>query len=308
MAEDKNQINNPHDTGFKHLLKSKKAFIQLLRSFIKGGWANQVDEVDLILLDKTFILQDFQNKEADIVYQAKIKDRDVIFYVLLEHQSTVDFQMPYRLLLYMTEIWRDIMKNTEASIAEGKDFCLPAIVPIVLYNGENKWTVPLNFKKYLNGYELFGDNVLDFRYSLVNVHEYDENELLELENLLGTVFLLDQCKNFLEIIKYLKKLTKIISKLNKNEFRLFVAWAKNILTRTLSSKQKEKVVQILDKANPEEVEEMISNVERVLKKSHEDAKKESRKEIAKNMLKKGYKTEEIIEITNLSKEEIEELK
>nr|WP_277397855.1 Rpn family recombination-promoting nuclease/putative transposase [Natranaerofaba carboxydovora] len=250
-----------------------------------------------------------------MVYKAKIKDRDVIFYVLLELQSTVDFQMPYRLLLYMTEIWRDIIKNTDPQKAARKDFRLPVIVPIVLYNGENKWTVPLNFKEYLNGSELFGEHVLDFKYSLVNVRQYDENELLELENLLGTVFLLDQCKNFLEIIKALKKLAKIISKLNKVEFRLFVTWAKNILTRTLSPKQKEKVVEILDKANPEEVEEMISNVERVIKKTLADAKKEGKKEaekeskrkIAKNMLKKGYKIEEIIEITNLSKEEIEEL-
>ena len=251
MSENNNQVDKPHDTGYRYLLKSKKAFVQLLRSFIKGGWAKQVDEADLFLLDKSFILQDFQNKEADIVYQAKIKDRDVIFYVLLELQSSVDFQMPYRLLLYMTEIWRDIMKNTEAKTAERKDFRLPVIVPIVLYNGENKWTAPLNFKEYLNGYELFGEHVLDFRYSLVNVHEYDEDELLELENLLGAVFLLDQCKNFIEIIKCLKKLAKILGKLNKVEFRLFVTWAKNTLTRFMSPKQKEKVIEILDKAGPE---------------------------------------------------------
>ena len=57
-----------------------------------------------------------------------------------------------------------------------------------------------------------------------------------------------------------------------------------------------------------EVEERISNVEKVLKRTYEEAIKGSWKEVAKNMLKKGYKTEEIIEITNLSKEEIEELK
>ena len=165
----------------------------------------------------------------------------------------------------MTEIWRDIMKNTEANIAEKKDFRLPVIVPIVLYNGENKWTAPLNFKEYLNGYELFGEHVLDFRYSLVNVHEYNEDELLELENLLGAVFLLDQCKNFIELITRLKKLAKIISKMNKNEFNLFVTWAKNTLTRILSPKQRKKFVEILENANPGEVEEMITNVERVLK-------------------------------------------
>ena len=53
---------------------------------------------------------------------------------------------------------------------------------------------------------------------------------------------------------------------------------------------------------------MISNVERVLKKSHEDAKKESRKEVAKMMLEDNKDIEEIKKYTSLTKEEIEELK
>lgn len=55
---------------------------------------------------------------------------DVCFY-LLELQSTVDFQMPYRLLLYMVEIWRTVLKDTDAKEAARKNFKLPAIVPCV---------------------------------------------------------------------------------------------------------------------------------------------------------------------------------
>jgi glycerol-3-phosphate dehydrogenase len=35
----------------------------------------------------------------------RTKDQDVIFCILMELQSTVDFLMPYRLLLYQVEIW-----------------------------------------------------------------------------------------------------------------------------------------------------------------------------------------------------------
>ncbi|WP_422664938.1 Rpn family recombination-promoting nuclease/putative transposase [Aneurinibacillus uraniidurans] len=59
---------------------------------------------------------------------------NVIFYVLLEMQSSVDFQMPFRLLFYMLEIWRDILKNTDKNEAVRKDFRL------VLYNGKQEWT------------------------------------------------------------------------------------------------------------------------------------------------------------------------
>ena len=51
MPEDNNDINNPHDSGYKYLLYSKKAFVQLIRSFVKTGWAEQFDEASLVRID-----------------------------------------------------------------------------------------------------------------------------------------------------------------------------------------------------------------------------------------------------------------
>jgi predicted transposase YdaD len=41
----------------------------------------------------------------------RLQGTEVIFYVLLELQSAVDQTMPFRLLQYMIEIWRDIYNN-----------------------------------------------------------------------------------------------------------------------------------------------------------------------------------------------------
>ena len=54
------------------------------------------------------------------------------------------------------------MKNTKKIEAKSKEFKLPAIVPIVLYNGEYKWTVEKKFKNVINQSELFGNNIIDF--------------------------------------------------------------------------------------------------------------------------------------------------
>lgn len=320
MRDNRETVYMPHDTGYKYLLASKKAFLQLIRSFVKIGWADQVDEAGLVRVNKSFILQDFQNKEADLIYRAKLKDKDVIFYVLMELQSTVDFLIPYRLLLYMTEIWRDIFKNTSQKEAERKDFRLPVIVPIVLYNNPAKWAVPLNFKETLDSFEIFEKHVLDFQYILINVFAYDEKELLKLSNLMGAVFLLDQAGNLEEILDRLKKVIETIKKMDLEEFRLFTAWAENILTRGLSPEKKDEIVDILKNARPKEVEEMISNVERVLKKSWEDAEKQGIEQgiekgieqakinIARQMLLENEDIEKIIRYTGFTKEEIEKLK
>ncbi|AAM23915.1 hypothetical protein TTE0647 [Caldanaerobacter subterraneus subsp. tengcongensis MB4] len=59
------------------MLSHKKVFIELLRSFVKKDWVNEIDESSLIRINKSFILQDFKNKEADLIYRAKLKDKDV---------------------------------------------------------------------------------------------------------------------------------------------------------------------------------------------------------------------------------------
>ncbi len=313
MTKDHNDINNPHDSGYKFLLSSKQAFVQLIRSFVKTGWAEQIDEASLIKIDKSFILQDFRNKEADVVYRAKLKDKEVIFYVLMELQSTVDYLLPYRLLLYMTEIWRDIIKNISEKEARQKSFRLPVIVPMVLYNSKSRWTVPVNFKETLNSYDIFDDQVLNFKYILINVHSFQEEELIDLSNLIGSVFFLDSAKNLEEIITRLKKLITITKKMTPDEFSLFARWTEHILARGLSIKQKGKISGFIKETRPEEVEEMITNVERVLKKSWKEAEKQGMEKglekglekVAKQMLLKGEPLEKIIEYTGLSREEVE---
>lgn len=98
------KIHHPHDKGYKFLLSSRDVFLQLLQCFIAKDWVKSIDEESITPIDKSFILKDFTEKEADLVYRLKIKEQEVIFYILLELQSSVDFQMPYRLLTYMTGI------------------------------------------------------------------------------------------------------------------------------------------------------------------------------------------------------------
>ena len=131
------KIKDEHDVGYKSLFSKKDNFVHFLRKYIGADWAAEISEDDLILMDKSFILKDYKDKEADIIYRARFKGREIIFYVLLELQSTVDYTMSFRLLLYMTELLRREFENADKAKRETKDYRLPAVVPIVLYNGND---------------------------------------------------------------------------------------------------------------------------------------------------------------------------
>jgi len=77
-----NSLNNKHDKGYKYLLSTKRIFLQLLKSFLKQSWVQKIDENSIEKIDKSFILQDFNEKEADIIYKVKIDGKEVFFYIL----------------------------------------------------------------------------------------------------------------------------------------------------------------------------------------------------------------------------------
>lgn len=68
-----------------------------------------------------------------------------------------------------------VLRNTKQTEVKSKDFRLPAIVPIVLYNGEYKWTVEKKFKNVINKSELFGNNIIDFEYILIDINTIKKN-------------------------------------------------------------------------------------------------------------------------------------
>jgi len=68
-----------HDLGYKDLFAKKDTFLHFLKKYIRANWVNEINEDDLILMDKSFILTDYKDKEADVIYRCKLKGKDIIF-------------------------------------------------------------------------------------------------------------------------------------------------------------------------------------------------------------------------------------
>jgi len=323
-GQEQNKPHHPHDKGYKQLLANKRTFLELFKTFVREDWVKDIDESDLVLVNKSYILQDFNEKEADIVYRLRTRGNDVIFYVLLELQSTVDYLMPFRLLLYIVEIWRDIYNNTPEKERERKGFRLPAVIPAVLYNGASSWTAARNFKEILAGYRQFEKHVLDFRYILFDINRYQVEELYRAANLISSVFVLDQRIQAGELIGRLRRLADGLKNLSRDEFRQFVIWLAHVLKARLPEPLQEKVDRIIDEVNPWEVEMMITNLELTLDEMKKQAKMEGLKEgelkgkiegkmegkmeVAKNLLLLNVDIETISKATGLTAGELKALK
>ena len=95
--EYKKDIDHIHDKSYKDLYSKKEVAIDLFKSFFNEEWTKYLTTENLTLVNKSFVTSDYEETEADIVYKANINNKEVIFYILLEFQSTVDYRMPLRL-------------------------------------------------------------------------------------------------------------------------------------------------------------------------------------------------------------------
>ncbi len=98
----------------------------------------------------------------------------------------------------MVYIWDDYAKQKEAekeNITKTKGFRYPPILPIVYYEGKNRWTSVRSFADRVFLKEAFSRFIPDFRYLLVNVRGMDPKEILEKDNELSLVMLINRLKN-----------------------------------------------------------------------------------------------------------------
>jgi hypothetical protein len=215
-----------------------------------------------------------------------MKEQEIIIYVLLEMQSTVDYQMPWRLLQYMVELWRSIQKDTGANLKRTSRYRLPPIIPVVVYNGDGNWTASRSFREYQYRSELFGDAIVDFRYYLVDVKRWSPANKAELEAFLPLAFHFENAESVRELSERMDACIKAIRKLDVSESLVLADFLYQIAQQRLKRESGDSNAQWLlpGMAAGASGGEMVSQLSRRLHKEYEDWKKKEQQ-----MLEKGRK-------------------
>ena len=183
--------NSEHDKLFKKLLENKEQTAKFLDMVLGSG--KDITAKNLELYNKEFITDKFEKNETDIVY--KVTNLNV--YIIIEHQSTADRTMPYRVRRYKTALMDSVINKKEMKKASYK---LPRMIAIVLYTGKQKWE---NLKLEDMQEPLKWYKEVDNEFILVDVNNLKKEEILEGNLIITKVMLLEREENPEDFIKYL---------------------------------------------------------------------------------------------------------
>jgi predicted transposase/invertase (TIGR01784 family) len=293
--------NAKHDKGYKRVFSRNRNFLHFLEKYIRheelADWINGIDKNNLFPMNAELIDKEFQKRESDIIYRMKFKNREIIFYVLLELQSTVDYSMPFRLMRYMTLILNHVFENTPKNERESKDYRLPAIVPIVLYNGADNWTAVKTFKEYLQDYDQFGKYIIDFEYYLLDLKRMEDETILTTKQIVDIIFLLDKRSNKEAIDgELLKRAMEYYNNLSAEDKNDMLDWLNHIwLSHITNQKQKDELLKNFEKGD---IESMNSGLSIAFDRERQKGREEGAVEAKKKAEKKAHK-EKIESVKNL---------
>ena len=321
----------PKDSIFKRIFSDSDLFLLFLKDFIDIDWINGIKPDNLQLLPSKYINLRSGNRESDVVYRINMEDKEFYIFILLEHQGRVNQLMPFRLLEYMSRIWKNDIKDHKKE-SGSKDFKLNPILPVVFYDGHERWTAPTQFQKKVRNYEILEKNTPKFEYKLIDLSRITFGRLLELENIMGFLLAIDKVKKPEEFREFqeMKKEAweKIKETLKDQEILEIVGECMESFLKRINVPENEMEI-MMEMIEGRRVNEMFTFIENYdvqkerkkyeeigIKKGIKEGKREGKKEgifegkkdTAKNLLKLGLSLDTIKTATGLSDKEIESIR
>ena len=315
--------NTRHDGFIKRVLGDPIIAREFIEEYLPYHIQEKLDLSTLNVEKESFVSKSLKKQLSDMIYSVKLKDnRQGLIYCLIEHQSSPDYWIAFRLWEYMLLLLETYKKDKEK---------LPIIIPLVLYNGKKKYNAPRNL------WELFSDpimakNLMCEDYNLVDLesmaddqinynkalslisyvmkHIHERDTLLMIENAMRNckrAIIIDKEKNYIHlkhIIWYIdskvaedkkKDLDELINKNlpeeNNEEFMRTIAQS------YIDEGIQKGIIQGIEKGKEEGREEGI-----------EKGIEKTKTETAMKMLKFGSEISFIKDVTGLAEQEILKIK
>ena len=294
--------NQKHDKIFKEILDNKREGVKLLNKYLDL----KIEEKDIEKYTRKFVLPELENRESDIIY--KLKNEQIFF--LIEHQTKVDYSMPFRMLEYIVEIMRSAVSREKM---QNKNEKLPIVVPIVIYTGKENWKVPRLLQERQAYY---GKTNLEFKYNLVDGSKISKEELMKENSVLSKAILLEKLDNPEEILEILKDVTT--KDLDSDEKYFINLILKYLLSEKLSKEKTKGILEILKRKEDDTMfidilrkyfdDKEKAAVKAAVEENTKDTAKATTYELIKEMLRKNIDEKTVIEVTKISNQELKEIK
>ena len=234
-----------HDEIYKKLFAFPRMVEDLLRGFVAGPWSAEIDFSTLEKLSAEYVSDELLARHGDTVWKVRLRESWLYLLVLLEFQSRDEPRMALRILAYTSLLYQELVRNGAVGAGER----LPAVLPVVLYNGESAWRAARDVGDLIAP---VGPALAPYqpaqRYCVVDERRVGEDDLTG-DNLMAAVVRLEKSRTPADLLRAVDTLRAPLAGPGDGELRrAFVDWVRQAAARLTARGEAPPPVRTLEEA------------------------------------------------------------
>jgi predicted transposase/invertase (TIGR01784 family) len=302
----RHEVNNPHDSFFRDLGGEPRVYRSLIREKLPEKVLRHLDLRTLKPIKTHFVDERLRHLYSDCLYTVRLREGGAAHvYVLVEHQSTSDYWMPFRIWQYIFAAWDDVKRQ-----ADGKQVKLPLIIPLVVYSGAKAYHHSMDLRDLIDASHDLIDMVL---YKPAGLHDLTliDDEEIKADAYLGTM-LLTLKHAYDEAMPYDRIFVQLSGIGDEKLRKRFLLAVLRYIFSVRDDADEHKLKDLVTKRLAEAGDVVMTLAERLEKRGEKIGEKRGKREgvltVAVNFLKSGFDEKVVAENTGLPLDEVRQLK
>lgn len=296
MMKKKNSTPTPHDATFRQFLTQPAIARDFMDIHLPAALRAICDLSTLKLESGSFVEEDLRQYFSDVLYSLKTTAGDGYIHVLIEHQSTPDRHMAFRMLRYAVAA---MQRHLDAGHKT-----LPLVIPVLFYTGRRSpYPYAMN---WLNEFDdpALATTLYSSDFPLVDVTVIPDDEIMNHRSM-AALTLLQKHIHQRDLAELTDRLATLLME-NWLASPQVISLIHYILQAGESSSA-EAFVRDLAQRVPQHGDELMTIAQQLEQKGRAEGEREAAFKIARNMLERGLDEAAVMEMTGLSKEDLNRL-
>jgi hypothetical protein len=270
-----------HDLSYRLFFTHRLMIRDLLREIVEEPWVERIDFDSGALAETSFVSARHESRASDVIWKFQRKDggEPLHVYILLEFQSRPDASMPVRFMGYESLFYQRLMAS-EPAAAWRK---LPLIVPVLLYNGSERWSVATDLGSSLGDLDPSAETYRpQLRYRLVDEAAYPLEKLTALDSPVAELFRIERSDDWQDVLASLPRLQRSIPASEVSLRRAFATWLRKVVLPRFGLSPEDVSVDL----TLEEIETMLAeSIDRWNREIREEGRQEGKAEVVLRLLR-----------------------
>ncbi|MFA3780190.1 Rpn family recombination-promoting nuclease/putative transposase [Yersinia sp. 1652 StPb PI] len=286
----------PHDALFKNFVTKPQTAYDLLDIHLPPALRKICNLKTLRLESGSFIENDLRAYYSDVLYSLKMQGQDGYVYELIEHQSSPDKHMAFRLMRYA-------IAAMQSHLDAGHDK-LQLVIPILFYHGMvTPYPYPMSWLQAFSAPTLAGQ-LYGGKFPLIDVTVIPDDEIMT-HKYIAVLELLQKHIRRRDLSKLLKPLVTLVSKGYTTKDQLISVI--HYILQNGDTPEPERFIRDLAHHLPQHKEELMTIAQKLEQKGEAKGEKNATLKIARSLLAKGVDRTTVMESTGLSDKELAQI-